>query len=179
MIDPAKPALPQVYKQVAREVDRSKPEYIVIATSEPEISEQFVFPDIQTIMVLSSDAEAINPAAYKEMQQRLEERNIELLRGKHILKELYHSISQRYRTAFPVEVMAATIVGLPESLKHCLENAVLAVDHNKITPYSSVISIAGDNEIPDTAVLMEPSRSKNMIDSRIIKIICHPYRQEF
>ncbi|MBW6515945.1 MAG: hypothetical protein K0B81_04915 [Candidatus Cloacimonetes bacterium] len=179
LLDPSQPILPQLLKEVEKEIGISHPEYLIVASSKPELAESFLFPEITTLFVLSPEYQELSNDEFIALQQDLENKNIKLLKGKHLINEAHHSSSQRYRTLFPMEVMAATLANLPESLKHCIENAVWAVDKKFIPTGSLVISIAGTNEIPDTAVLIEPKQSKNMIDSHILKIICHPYQEEF
>ncbi len=179
LINPAKPVIPQLLREVRKEVLMSQPGYIVIETDKPEIAEQFIFPGIETIVVLSPETQIISTDEPSQFKEKLEQKNIKVIKGKHLLQEAPHSSSQRYRTIFPVEIMAATLANLPESVKWSIENAVWAVDLKAIPPGSLVISIAGTDHIPDTAILLEPGISKNIIDTRIVKIICHPYRSEF
>jgi hypothetical protein len=179
LLDPVKPLLPQLQREVAKEVNQNRPEYIVITASEADIARQFSFPDLTTILVFFPDREEQKPVDFQRLKEDLERENIQAVRGQNIFNNLYHSRSGKFRTLFPAEIMAATTTGLPESVKHCIESAVLVVDLKLVPPRSRVLAIAGSDKVPDTALLVEPKESRNMLDTRIIKIICYPYQGDF
>lgn len=178
LTDPDKEIIPQLKREVAREIELSNPAFILVAASTPDIVEEFIFSGLQTIFVLTSEKEPVKED-FARLREDLAARDIKVLLGRHLLKDVHRSLSKRYRTPFPVEIMAATLAKLPESVKHAVENAVLAVDKNLINPGVQVISIAGSNDQPDTAVLLEPRMSRNMIDTNIIRIISQPYKEQF
>ncbi len=179
ILNPAKPLLPQVHTEISKELARVKPDCLVITSAKPDIAEEFLFPGLLTVLVLAPETGHITPEEFVKLREDLAKSGIRVIRGKHLLQEIYHSSSQRFRTLFPVEIMADTLKELPKGVKHCLESAVLAVDKQAVPAGSRVISIAGAGDIPDTAVLIEPKTSKNIIDSKILKIICHPYIRKF
>jgi hypothetical protein len=179
LLDPVKPLFPQLKREIVKEIEREKPAYLIIGASTPDIAEMFVFPELKTVWVLNPEADDYTTEEFAELRKSLAEKEITVLKGKHLIESFYHSSSRSYRTLFPAEVMSATLADLPRSVKHCLENAVLTVDKQIVPSGSLVISVAGENDIPGTAVLLEPRPSKNMIDSRIVRIICYPYERDF
>ncbi len=179
LLDPAKALLPQLQREVEKEVKQNRPEYIVVTTTQADIAHQFSFPDITTIVVFFPDGEEFDSEQYHKVKEKLESENIQTLIGEHIIDSLYHSRSGKFRTLFPAEIMAATTAGLSASIKRCIESAVLVVDRKLVPPRSRVLAVAGSNKLPDTALLIEPKESRNMLDSKILKIICHPYQGDF
>lgn len=179
LLNPNKPVLPQLLQEVRRELSLSQPGFIILSTSQPDVVHDFIFPGIETILLYGEVVNTDLPADFAEVKKRMGEKNIKVIKGKHLMMEIFHSSSQKYRTIFPMEIMAATLTSLPESFKYCIENAVWAVDKHIIPSGSLTISIAGEKELPDTAVLIEPQVSRNIIDSKIVKLICHPYQEKF
>ena len=179
LVNPSKPVIPQLLQEVRRELLLSQPGFIIISTSQPGIATDFVFPGIETILFYGEENSVEPPEDFENVKQSMLERNIRVIKAKHLMKELFHSSSKKYRTLFPLEIMAATLSDLPGGVKYCIENAVWAVDKQIIPSGSLTLSIAGEKDLPDTAILIEPKISRNIIDSRIVKIICHPYQEKF
>ncbi len=175
LIDTNKPYKNQVINVVSKEVIKYPYDYILVGSSNPEVCYDFIFPEKTTIFVHDKEADCISD----EELENLKTHNVLYLDGEHNLQHLYHSASQRFRTLFPAEIMALTVNCLEKSIKKCLEIAVTAVDKKYLPAGSRVISISGESEHPDTAIVLEPSSSDRIIDTRIIKIICHPYHEEW
>lgn len=179
LLDPAKPVIDQLLTEVTKVIEREKPQFIVLSSSEPGLAEKFLFSDVETLFVFTGESTPDKQQECKAVRERLQAKGIKTIEGHPHLQEIYHSSSQRYRTTFPVEIMAATVQKLPLGIKTAVEIAVGAVDKGIIPIGSLVVSIAGEQAVPDTAILIQPKKSSNMIDSRILRIICRPYDREF
>ena len=175
LINPKTPRLPQTVKAVEKELDKCKYEYLIVGALNPQVAQEFNFPGITTVFAHDAEGEKLT----KEELESLKHLNIVYLDGQHNIQHMFHSASQRFKTLFPAEIMATTLCNVEKSVQKCIENAVTAVDKKIIPAGTRVISIAGETDVPDTAIVIDPSSSKRIIDTRIIKIICHLHHQEW
>lgn len=175
LINPKAPTAIQVVNATRKELAAFDYKYIVIGGESPLLADSFLFPDIKTVFVHDADSESLSDQEIETLNNK----GIEYIDGEHNLQNMYHSFSSHYRTIFPSEVMASTISFLEKSIQKCIEIAVTAVDRKIIPAGSRVISIAGENEEPDTAIVIEPSYNTRIIDSRIIKVVCHLFHKDW
>lgn len=175
LVNPDKPKTEQVLKAIKSEVPDCNCEYIVVGAINHKIAEQFVSPGMKTVFVHDADSDRLS----EDMIEELQRKNISYLDGEHNLRHLAHSLSSRYKTEFPSEVLASSVFKLEKSVQKCIEIAVTAVDKKGVPAGARLISVAGEGDEPDTAIVMEPSYSTRIIDTKIIKIICHLFHKDW
>jgi hypothetical protein len=174
-IDSERPIRPQTVYAVERSLTRNRYDYLVVLSSNPLVAMDFLFPGLKTILVTESNLEEVSPAVLEALNAK----GIIVIKSINVLRETLHPTSGKLRSMFRSEMMASTINSLEESIKKCLEAAVTVVDKGIIEPMTPVIAVAGHNSEPDTAIVVEPAISGNILDSRIVRLICHPCQDQF
>ncbi len=175
LVNPDKPKIEQVLKAIKKEQPNCKCKYLVVGAMDHKVAEQFVLPKMKTIFVHDADSVKVTDETIEELKKK----NISYLDGEHNLGQLAHSLSGRYKTMFPSEILASSVYNLEKSVQKCIEIAVNAVDKKEVPAGTTIISVAGEGDEPDTAIVMEPSYSTRIIDTKIIKIICHLFHKDW
>jgi hypothetical protein len=176
IIDPDQPTIPQIKLAVKKELAFFSPEAIVIGAESSEAVLEFLPFNLKTIFFrLSSNLDERLDEPVKEHSERFSE--IQAIKSD--VDALLFSTSKYHKSPFPTEVMTVTLKDLPLGVKRCVGVATLAVDRNFVKAGQLILSIAGSDGNPDTAILIEPQSRNNLIDTKIIKKICEPHRLSF
>ncbi len=171
LVNTNNPIIPQVLKVLQRELEKESYQFLIVSATSPATATKFIFPGVKTIVFMENH----------EHLEKAESCNGQLiiLPSKHPLKDIAHSSSHLFRSIFPSEIMALTLAGMEESIRKCVEIAVNAVDKNIISAGTRIIALAGMSTEPDTAIVIEPEETRKVIDTKILKILCRPYQQNF
>ena len=97
-----------------------------------------------------------------------------VLTTSHALSGVGRSISGRFGTVTPVELVAHTLRLFGQGAKVCVEIAVMAADAGLIPTDRDVICVGGTGGGADTAVVLRPAHANNFFDLRIRETLCRP-----
>jgi len=109
-----------------------------------------------------------------ERRQELLDMGCRLVTAAHALSGAERSISRSFGGAYPVEIMAHTLRMFGQGTKVCVEIACMAADAGCVTPGEPVICIGGTGRGADTAMILRPAHTAQVLDTRIDDFICKP-----
>jgi hypothetical protein len=101
-------------------------------------------------------------------------KNVKVLTTNHVLSGAERGISKKFGGVYPVEIMASTLRMFGQGVKVSVEVAVMALDAGLIPYGEEVIAIGGTGKGVDTAVVIRPDYSANILNTYIAEIICKP-----
>ncbi|MCC8027590.1 MAG: hypothetical protein LIP16_20080 [Clostridium sp.] len=104
----------------------------------------------------------------------LERQGVVLVTAAHALSAGERGISARLGGYGPLELMAATLRTMGEGTKVCFECAVMALDAGALPYGMPVVAIGGTASGCDTAIVITPSYSASILNTRIHEFICKP-----
>ena len=97
-----------------------------------------------------------------------------VLTTSHALSGVGRSISKRFGSVTPVEMIAHTLRLFGQGTKVCVEIAVMAADAGMIPTDRDVICVGGTGRGVDTAVVLRPAHANAFFDLRIRETLCRP-----
>lgn len=109
-------------------------------------------------------------------QQReiLIQKNVKVLTTAHALSGAERGISKKFGGAYPVEIIAHTLRMFGQGVKVAVEVAVMALDAGLIPYGEEIIAIGGTGRGVDSAVVIRPDYSANILNTHIAEVICKP-----
>jgi len=110
----------------------------------------------------------------EKAREDLEKRGIRVCTAAHALSGAERCISRKFQGAYPVEIIAQSLRMFGQGTKVCVEVSVMALDAGLIPFRAPVIAIGGTTRGADTAVLLTPSYSSDILDTKIHEILCKP-----
>ena len=123
--------------------------------------------------VSSADAQGQNRFD-PELKARLEQEGVIFVTAAHALSAGERGMSSRFKGVYPLEIVAHTLRTLGQGTKVCFECAVMAVDADVIPYGKPVVALGGSANGVDTAMLITPSYSASILDTKIHEILCKP-----
>ena len=141
-----------------------------------ELAEKNSFPG--KLIVVRSVSNAQNHgqnAMSEETVQFLKDHNVILVTAAHALSAAERGISSQFGGAYPMEIMAHTLRTFGQGTKVCFECSVMAMDAGVIEFDRPVVAIGGTGHGVDTAMVITPSYSATLLQSRVHEILCKPY----
>jgi len=109
-----------------------------------------------------------------EMRKKLTDMRIAVVTTAHALSSAERSFSTRFRGVYPVEIMAYTLRTFGQGTKVCFECAVMALDNDAIEFGKPVVSVGGTGRGVDTALVLTPSYSASILDTKVHEMLCKP-----
>lgn len=115
-----------------------------------------------------------------EKKSQLEEAGVTVVSCAHALSAGERGISGTFKGVYPLELMAATLRTFGQGMKVAFECAVMALDTDAIPYGIPVVSLGGSSFGVDTAVVITPGYSANILDTKIHEVLCKPgfYKKE-
>ena len=110
----------------------------------------------------------------EEKRQELEKQGIRVCTAAHALSGSERCLSRKFQGAYPVEIVAHTLRMFGQGVKVCTEITVMALDAGLIPYGQPVIALGGTSRGADTSVVLTPSYSSSVLDTRIHEILCKP-----
>ena len=150
--------------------------YIVVASNEGETAEYLINCGINVIVV--THVNGFKEAGVQEMSAKsklkLESYGFKVHTSSHVLSGAERSLSSKFGGVSPIEVMAQSLKMFGQGVKVCVEISTMALDAG-IVPYGEdIIAIAGSGRGADTALIIRPAHSANILETKIKEIICKP-----
>lgn len=123
--------------------------------------------------VSSAEANGQNRFA-PELKASLEQSGAVFVTAAHALSAGERGISSKSKGMYPLEIMAHTLRTLGQGTKVCFECAVMAMDADVIPYGKPVVAVGGTANGVDTALIITPSYSASILDTKIHEILCKP-----
>lgn len=109
-----------------------------------------------------------------ETRSDLSDAGIKVLTAGHALSGAERGLSKKFSGIYPVEVIANALRMFGQGVKVCVEISVMALDSGLIPYNEPVIVVGGTGYGADTVVILTPSYSSSILNTRIHEIICKP-----
>ena len=109
-----------------------------------------------------------------ETKQSLLERGCAVVGAANALSAGERGLSTRLHGVYPLEIMAYTLRMFGQGTKVCVECAIMAMDADELVFASPVVALGGTGGGLDTAMVITPSYSSSILDTKIHEILCKP-----
>ncbi len=109
-----------------------------------------------------------------ENRRLLEQAGVSILTATHALGGAGRAIRKKLGTYQVDEIIAHTLRLFGEGMKVAVEITLMATDAGLIRTDEEVIAIAGTGKGADTAIVVRPANTHNLLDLRILEILCKP-----
>ena len=106
-----------------------------------------------------------------DIVERIKHSDIDLVTGTHVLSGAERGLSKKFNGIYPVEIIANTLRMFGQGVKVCVEISSMALDAGAIPCGEPVITLAGTVRGLDTAILITPSYTANILETKIHHII--------
>lgn len=109
-----------------------------------------------------------------EVKQSLLNQGCAVVGAANALSAGERGFSTKLHGVYPLEIMAYTLRMFGQGTKVCVECAVMAMDADELPFASPVVSLGGTGGGLDTAIVLTPSYSSSILDTKIHEILCKP-----
>ena len=109
-----------------------------------------------------------------ELRQHLIEKGFQICTAAHTLSGAERSLSKTFSGVYPVEIIAHTLRMFGQGTKVCVEICAMAADAGLIMTGEPVVAVGGSGRGADTAMILRPAVSSNILKTKIDRIICKP-----
>jgi uncharacterized protein len=99
---------------------------------------------------------------------------VKLLTTTHALAGVDRALRNKFGGISPPEIIAGALRMFGQGVKVCAEVAIMALDAGLVPYGADVVAIGGTNTGADTACVVRPAHSNNVLDTRIVEILCRP-----
>lgn len=150
-------------------------EDIVVATSSGSTLE--LFKGIQDLHVLGVSCYYENGTnrMSEEKRKELQDAGFEIVTAGHALSGAERCFSRKFGGYGPIEIMAHTLRMFSQGTKVCVEISTMALDAGKIPYKKPIIAVAGTGKGADTILILTPSYTNAILDTKIHEIVTKPY----
>ncbi len=111
----------------------------------------------------------------EELRAQLEAKGVAFVTAAHALSAGERGFSKQYGGIFPLEIVAKTLCMFGQGTKVCVEVSVMAMDAGLLPFGEPIVAIGGTGRGADTAAVLTPSYSANILSTHIHSILCKPY----
>ncbi|HCC00059.1 MAG TPA: hypothetical protein DEP42_02365 [Ruminococcaceae bacterium] len=109
-----------------------------------------------------------------ETRKMLEAKGIHVLTATHVLSGLEVGLNKKYGGFFPPQIMADTLRMFGQGTKVCVEIAVMAMDAGLLPYGKPVVAVGGTGRGADTAMILTPAPTGEILNVRIHEMLCKP-----
>lgn len=109
-----------------------------------------------------------------ETKQSLEARGCTVVGAANALSAGERSLSTKLQGVYPLEIMAHTLRMFGQGMKVCVECATMAMDADALPFQAPAVALGGTGTGLDTAVVLTPSYSSSVLDTKVHEILCKP-----
>ncbi|MDF2532573.1 MAG: Pyruvate kinase, alpha/beta domain [Clostridia bacterium] len=150
--------------------------YIVVASNTGATAELFANKGLNIVCVTHANG-FVNPGENEmpaENRSSLEALNIKVLTTAHALSGAERAFSSKFGGIYPIEIVANTLRMFGQGVKVGVEIATMALDAGLIPYGESIIAVGGSGRGADSAIIIKPAHSKEILSTRIEEILCKP-----
>ena len=109
-----------------------------------------------------------------ENRKKLEDQGVGICIAAHALSGGERSLSRKFQGVYPVEMIAHTLRMFGQGTKVCVEIGAMALDAGHIPWGEPIIAMGGTGRGADTAILLTPSYTHGILETKIHEILCKP-----
>ena len=109
-----------------------------------------------------------------ENREELKKQGMQFCTAAHTLSGAERCLSRKFQGVYPVEIIAHTLRMFGQGMKVCVEIAVMVLDAGLIPYGKPVITLGGTERGADTALVLTPSYTSSILDTKIHELICKP-----
>lgn len=107
-------------------------------------------------------------------RREFESLGMDVVTAGHALSGAERCFSRRYGGYGPIEIMADTLRMFGQGTKVCVEVSTMALDAGKIPYNEPIIAMAGNGSGANTAMILTPSYTSSILNTKIHSFICKP-----
>lgn len=109
-----------------------------------------------------------------EVRKELIRQGAAIVSAGHALSAGERGLSSKFHGIYPLEIMAAALRTFGQGVKVCFECSVMALDADEVRFNQPIVALGGSSQGADTAVVITPSYSATILDTKIHEILCKP-----
>ena len=106
--------------------------------------------------------------------QEFRDKGVIVVTAAHALSGAERGLSKKFSGIYPVEIVANTLKMLGQGTKVCVEICAMAADAGLIMTGEPVVAVGGSGRGADTAMVLRPAVSSQILKTKIDRIICKP-----
>jgi len=110
----------------------------------------------------------------EELRKVLTERGFRFCTAAHALSTGERALSTSFHGVYPLEIIAHTLRMFGQGMKVCVEIAAMAADAGLVPSGEPIVVVGGSGRGADTAVILRPQVSSNILKTKIDRILCKP-----
>ena len=159
------------------------------------------FQDIQTIVVASNSGETVEKLLAmgtdgikivcvthvcgfrapgemempQEEQEKLKKAGVRIVTAAHALSGADRAFSKQFQGVSRTEIVAYTLRMFGQGTKVCAEISLMAADCGAVEYGRQLIAIGGTGRGADTAVVLRPANTADLLNLKIDEMLCKPY----
>ena len=111
----------------------------------------------------------------EHVRKDLEAAGVTVVTAAHALSGGERGMSKRFGGVSPVEVVAHALRMFGQGMKVCVEIGLMALDCGSIPYGKPVVAIGGTAYGADTACVLTPAYTANLLDTKIHTVLCKPW----
>lgn len=150
--------------------------YIVVASNTGETAKFFKGSGLNIIVV--SHVYGFSTKGENEMKDEvkgeLKDLGMKVITAAHALSGAERGLTKKFGGVYPSEIMAFTLRMFGQGVKVCVEISSMALDAGAIPYDSEIIAVGGTGRGADTAVILKPEYTDDILNTKICEIICKP-----
>ena len=108
------------------------------------------------------------------MRAELAARGAQVLTTTHALAGVDRALRVKFGGISPPEILAGALRMFGQGVKVCVEIAIMALDAGLVPYGADVVAIGGTNTGADTACVVRPAHSNDVLATRVVEILCRP-----
>lgn len=112
-----------------------------------------------------------------ELRRHLIEKGFNVCTAAHTLSGAERSLSKTFSGVYPVEIIAHTLRMFGQGTKVCVEICAMAADAGYVMTGEPIVAVGGSGRGADTAMVIRPAVSSNILNTKIDRIICKPIEE--
>lgn len=109
-----------------------------------------------------------------ERRAELEQNGVRVVTAAHALSGGERGLTKMFGSVHPVELIAYTLRMFGQGTKVCVEIALMALDCGSISYGKQVVAIGGSGRGADTACVLTPAYTADLMETKIHEILCKP-----
>lgn len=111
----------------------------------------------------------------EETRKQLLDGGVTVITAAHALSGAERALSTKFGGAYPVEIIAHTLRMLSQGVKVVVEIGAMAMDAGAVPYGKPIVAVGGTGSGADTAAILTPATSQDILATRLHQILCKPY----
>ena len=111
-------------------------------------------------------------------KEELEEKGVKIVMGSHALSGVSRSFRQKFGGVSIPEIIAESYRRISQGFKVAVEVAIMAADSGAIPTTEDVVSMGGNSKGVDTAIILRAAHQNSFFDLKIKEILCLPREEK-